>query len=290
MRLAVITCHFNPQGYVQSRRNFLRFRRQMFSRGVPLFTAELAFGDTSFVTDPAANALQLRTESDQVLWYKENLLNLVEHIVPAMFDAIAWIDADVWFERPDWLSATEAALERYSVLQMADSIVRTGVDGRNGMTLKTAAFIGRLAQGGHHPGMAWAARRTLWTDGGGLYDHAVIGGGDTAVAAAWLPEADDLSWTCYRDLPHGVKRLRDWKEREGECGCLRGTIWHEWHGDDEDRRYGERAALRSFLNIERDLMKRSDGLLQWTEGAAPDLRRRVRQYFQARKEDGRFSL
>ncbi|HWY52276.1 MAG TPA: hypothetical protein VNW72_12410 [Chthoniobacterales bacterium] len=286
MRLAVITCHFNPQGYGQSRRNFLRFLRQMRSRGVPLFVAELAFGEANFVTNFAPDVLQVRTDSDQVLWYKENLLNLVEQIVPSIFDAMAWIDADVWFERPDWFEATETALEQYPVVQMGDSIVRTCFDGTNGTIQQTAAVVGGLGQGEHHPGMAWAARRSLWTRGGGLYEHAIIGGGDAAVAGAWFPRADDFKWLRYRDLPDGVKRLRDWKERRGQCGCVSGRIWHEWHGADEHRQYGERIVLQSLLDIHRDLRKRTDGLLQWTMEAAPELRREVREYFQSRKEDG----
>src|SRR5436190_1704389 len=151
MRLAIVTCHFNPIGFHEMRRNFLRFCRQIQAQQLPLFIAELAFGDEEWVSCAGEDTLLLRTSSKHVFWYKENLLNLVERIVPSEFSGLAWVDADVWFERDDWFLATERALETYAVVQMGDSVIRTADDGKARVPQATAASIGRLEHGMNHP-------------------------------------------------------------------------------------------------------------------------------------------
>ncbi|MCB1098797.1 MAG: hypothetical protein KDN22_24710 [Verrucomicrobiae bacterium] len=117
------------------------------------------------------------------MWHKENLLNLLVDALPPEYDAIAWIDADVWFQRHDWYEATCRALEEHCVVQLFDSVALTGEDGRLTARVDGAAARGEVALGRTTPGYAWAARRSLWTEGGGLYDRAFIGGGDTLNAS-----------------------------------------------------------------------------------------------------------
>ncbi|MDQ3623178.1 MAG: hypothetical protein M3463_11905 [Verrucomicrobiota bacterium] len=287
MPLALLTTHFNPAGYRQNRRNLWRFLRQMEAEGVPVYVAELAIGEADWVLPESANILRLRARLEQVLWYKENLLNLVERIVPVEFDRLAWVDADVWFQRLDWFTATEEALGRHAVVQMCDRMVWTEEDGTVAWTRVSAARAGRLVTGRYHPGMAWAARRTLWAEGGGLYERAIVGGGDSVNAAAWLPNGGDLKWTRYSDLPGGIARLREWAAREGTCGFVEGTLWHEWHGDERNRRWGRRHSWLEGVDVQRDLRKREDGLLEWSEDAPREVQETIRKYFAERREDGK---
>ncbi len=259
----------------------------MEAEGVPIYIAELATGEAGWVLPESAHILRLRASAGQALWYKENLLNLVERIVPVEFDQLAWVDADVWFQRLDWFTATEEALGRHPVVQMCDRVVRTNEDGTVAWSNLTAAREGRLAGGQNHPGMAWAARRTLWTEAGGLYERAIIGGGDTVNGAAWLPDGGDLKWMGYSDLPEALARLRAWAAREGTCGWVQGTLWHEWHGDDGNRHWGSRHTWLKGLDVQRHLRKRDDGLLEWNEDAPAEVQEMIRRYFAVRLEDGR---
>jgi len=256
----------------------------MEAANVPVYVSELVIGEEDWVLPGSERVLRLRARAGQILWYKENLLNLLERIVPAEFDRLAWVDADVWFERTDWFKATELALDRFPVVQMCDKVVITNEDGTVGKIERTSAAVGFL-RGGIHPGMAWAAWRTLWTEGGGLYERSIVGDGDVINASAWLPGAGNLKWTGCSDLPDGIQRLRKWATKSGKCGCVAGTLWHEWHGNYEKRYYTARRNYLKGLDVQRHLCKQGDGLLTWTVDAPADVISMVASYFARREED-----
>lgn len=71
-RLAVISSYFNPCGYTSLTDNYHRFAHEMHENGVPLYTAELAFGDQPFALDGQPNVTRFRARD--VMWHKERLL------------------------------------------------------------------------------------------------------------------------------------------------------------------------------------------------------------------------
>ena len=284
MKSLCIACvAFNTSGNPLVLRNMNRFLRQLAAEGLPFHVAEVALGEESWRLDQAPNVVQLRAAADQVLWYQWNLVNILEKHIPAEFDAIAWIDTDVWFQRLDWYEATCEALEDFAVVQLADTMVWTGEDGRAEFTIPAAAELGKLVLGEGHPGFAWAARRTLWSEAGGLYDRAIIGGGDTANVSAWLPRDGTLQWLGYSDLPGALEPIREWAAQNGGCGCVAGTLWHEWHGSLASRQYTERHRWLAGLDVSTHLRRRPDGLLEWSDTAPASVKEAIRAYFQARQ-------
>ena len=91
-KLNVITVHINPCHF--KRRKFLseQFRDQMQkTKDIELFIVELAYDDDAFeITDKNnKNHLQLRTERKNLLWSKENLLNIgTQQLLPSDYKAI----------------------------------------------------------------------------------------------------------------------------------------------------------------------------------------------------------
>jgi hypothetical protein len=283
MNLAIITTHFNPGQYKAPQRNLLRFLRQLGAEQYPVFVGELCYDEDRPLLPPSPHLLQLRTTRTQAMWHKENLVNLVERKVPPEFDAIAWIDGDVWFQRLDWYEATCAALETHAVVQLFSEHVFTGEDGRECGKATGAAAAGRIQD--HHPGLAWAARRSLWSEAGGLYEGGILGAGDVINGTAWLPGVE-VGWMRDAKLEGQLAKLRQWTTAHGGCGHVEGTLWHEWHGSGRDRQYDTRYQNLHLLNRERDLRHRSDGLLEWTEAVDPVFRAGVQAFFKQRREDG----
>ena len=287
LNLAVITCHFNPAGYENPRRNLYRFLRESKGLGVPVFVAELAYDDANWCLQPSSNVLRLRTSRQNTMWHKENLLNLVEKIVPEEFNALAWIDADIWFQRPDWLKATTDGLKRHGVVQLFEKMVLTGRDGRPKHIASGAGYAGKLNMKRTNPGFAWAARRSLWRNAGGLYERAVIGGGDMVNAAAFLgTPTSELDWLNYSGIETRVNELRAWCDSEGGCGGISGVAYHHWHGDRAQRRYVERHEMMKSLDVETQLFRREDGLLEFAASVPIRLRSQIQNYFATRAEDG----
>ena len=293
MNLAVISCHFNPGGFSQPRRNLFRFLRQMEADGIPVFVAELAYNDESWVLPEDSRNLRLRTSRSNVMWHKENLLNLLESIVPVEFDCLAWVDVDVWFQNVDWFEQLQTALDSHPVVQPYEKVIWTTEDGQAGIAAQSAASLKRLEPQGTS-GFAWGARRTLWSDSGGLYDEAILGSGDSVNACAWLPcDMNGFHWLGYPNLSQNIERLSAWFAREGGdrsgCGYVKGNLWHEWHGDHARRGHVRRHSIVDSLDFERHLLRRQDGLLEFSHGVPDIVSSKISSYFRSRNEDGRSS-
>lgn len=260
----------------------------MEAEKLAVFVCDLAYGVSSWGLPQSDSVLRIRTESINTLWHKENLINLTVEALPLEFDVIAWIDPDIWFQRREWYQAACTALEEHCVVQLFDSVALTGEDGRLTTRMDGAAARGEIALGQTTPGYAWAARRSLWTEGGGLYDRAIIGGGDAVNASVWLPCAKGtLESLRYPNLDSGLTRQREWFEREGgSCGFIEGTIWHEWHGDVKNRQYLQRHKLVEGFDFDKGLVYRDDGLLEFAPHVSPAFRKSIALYFEQRQEDG----
>jgi len=281
--LAAVTCHFNPCGYLRPRENYLRFRNAF--HGCPLFTVEVSFdGQFHIVAD-----WQIVATEHNLMWQKEQLLNWAIERVPADFDQIAWIDADLVFLNPHWADATSRLLEDFPIVQLFENCHWTTARGtieRSGPS-RVRQRREHLRQHGQ-PGGAWAARRDLLAKHG-LYAGNIIGGGDTLFADALFGVNSPY---VARNLPRQlVADVRRWgralhREVQGRVGCTPGDVVHLYHGTRENRRYVERSAIlrETKFDPQRDIRIGSNGLLEWASNK-PDLHRRVRDYFLARRED-----
>lgn len=119
--LAVVTSYFNPCGYRLRREHYDRFAENLDRQGVPLFTVELTIRDRPAVLRQYPNVRILG--SDQVLWHKERLLNLLIRSLPSRFDKVAWIDADVLLQDPDWPARLQEVLRRVPITQLFSELL-----------------------------------------------------------------------------------------------------------------------------------------------------------------------
>lgn len=296
-RMAVLSCHFNPCGYSKPVQNFQRFREELcVPKGTIVRVAELSY-DGSF--DVATEDSDLRIEGDPLrhgLWQKERLLNLAARSLPPEVDRIAWVDGDVIFDNPDWFEQAAVLLDHVPAVQLFDTAFWEGEGGRTRPSIGAGSLLGHQTHVTQfHPGYAWAAHRrafpACWSvEGGGLYDRAPLGAGDSLMAFAWLDELERGGM--FPQLAHREQQyVRNWASRVPRIriGCVPGSVRHMWHGSRANRRYTERhATLRDcgydpYLHIEPCP---ETGLLRWTVNAPEELMRFARELFALRREDG----
>jgi hypothetical protein len=299
--LWAITAFFNPAGSARRRANFRLFRSAL---RVPLVAVELAYGPGFELTTGDADILVQRRGRD-VLWQKERLLNLALQALPPSCEAVAWLDADIVFGDAGWAPAVLAALDRFALLQPftvvhdAEGPHAPG-DGWGPATRRSLGSLlvdgeieparvatARLAGDFHcTAGLAWAARREL-LDRHGLYDAAIVGGGDRAIVCAALGE-----WAGLREQ-HALG-LRQWEHylawagpfhaaTGGQLGCVPGALLNLHHGPRTARNYvGRHAGLARFaLDPTRDLAHDDGGCWRWNTHR-PDLHAYVREYLHSR--------
>jgi len=116
-------------------------------------------------------------------------------------------------------------------------------------------------------------------------ERAVLGGGDTLLASAWL-SSPIPEWLRYKVASRWLQVGAEWVHEHGGCSFIEGTIVHEWHGDFKDRSYVKRHALLEELDLDQDIVCRDDGVLEFSANVPDSVRDKVLLYFIERFEDG----
>jgi len=298
--LDVITCISNPVGYKSRISLYKIFEKHMLDSGVRLTTVECAYGEREFELPDHQNGIKhIKVRASNVIWNKENLLNIALGNLKHDWKYVAWIDADVIFRNPNWVSATKHALQIYDIVQPWADCYDLGPNGEHIAAHESFAKIfhqDRPIYAGKkdpyaypHTGYAWAATRRAINLLGGLLEMAVSGSGDHHMAFSLLGRANET-------LPHGLhQNYRDqiliWQERAvvhigQNIGFVPGTIEHLWHGPKAKRGYMSRWDIltQNELDPLRDVKKNSFGVLELTCNK-PKLRQDILKYFHSRDED-----
>lgn len=318
-KLHVVTAIANPMRYASRDRLLERWLRKMIDAGTQVTVVELVYDDRITVTDRILDKLaEARVErrhhgvdfvpvrTRDVMWHKEDLINLGFAHLPHDWRYAAWVDADVEFHRPGWDNATIDQLNLHAVVQcwshaqdldpqhrpvhgarMAKSFMAAYRDG-------DVTGSGRYDDHNWHPGYAWAIRRDAYEDLGGLLDVAILGAGDRHMAMSLVGKGH-LSYP--GKVSDGYKRaVLGWQERaeahiHRNVGVVDGMITHWWHGPKRNRRYADRwqILVRNHFDPATDLREDRDSRLwRWARTDTPrmrNLRDEVRAYFRARDED-----
>ena len=308
----VIAVCSNPIRY-KARWNLLKkFEHHVHQRGGTLMIVEQAYGAREFQVTSSNNPLHVQVRTDHELWYKENLINIgVNRLtqIDPKWEYVAWIDADVHFQREDIFLETAHQLQHYDIVQMFSHVVDTGPE--HEFIQQNAGFAymyhqnlcwppQKAGEGGYyakhqtfwHPGYAWAARRRFF-DRIQLMDQAILGAGDHHMALGLIGQAK-------RSLPHKVspgyaKMVFAWEKQalysiKRNVGFVPGLITHAWHGSKSNRKYVERWQIitRNNFDPQLDLIRDSYGLwrLNMCYGERSiRLRDDIRIYFRQRNED-----
>lgn len=298
-KLHVITSISNPRRFESRYKLFRSFEQYVLDAGATLHTIEAAFGERDFAVTSCENPHHIQVANSHEIWQKERMLNIALARIPREARYIAWVDADVRFERPDWAVETVQMLQHHSIVQMFSHAVDLGPSHeaiayhtgfaycfRHGLT---RPIPGKYPGPFWHPGFAWAARRECIDAVGGLIDTAILGAGDHHMALGLLGRADD---SFAGGLTEGYRQpVKLWEQRaktafEGNLGFVTGLVRHQWHGGKADRQYESRwkILVEEKFDPELDVIKDLQGLWQLA-GNKPRLRDRLMAYFASRNED-----
>lgn len=278
--LYVVTAISNPNRYYSRYRLYQAFEKMCEDAGAILYTVELATRDRHFEVTTHENPRHIQLRAPDILWHKENLLNIGISRLPADWEYVAWIDADVQFARPDWAVEAVHQLQVYKVIQMWSHSIDLGPDYQTiahcsslyhtysknvnllkpltdrrkvgtGVNLHRGNILEKSKQDGYcyangnnmHTGYAWAARRSALSDLGGLGDIGILGAGDRHMSYALIGAVDQSMPSQVQ--PSYREYWREWQNRaerhiRRNVGIMPGTISHYWHGSKVHRRYQDR--------------------------------------------------
>jgi hypothetical protein len=288
-----IVAFFSPCDFELPKRHLAATLASLGREGVPAILAQVV--QTGQEPQPVpAGVRSLVYESDDVVFFKENLWNLAAR--SADDDKLLFLDADIRFSVDRFADAAASLLDFCDVCQPFEVAHWFDRDGL--VCLQRGASAAAIARGVEpkpsewHPGFAWAMTRTAFDRLGGFYELHPFGGGDTAFSYClderWVETSmprmlkhDAAYWwtssyAAYQRNAFGLN-LR--------VGYLQGVhAYHLWHGETVNRRYVDRAkSMPLGRGDEYPLHHRPDGLLAWND---PSFSAVAREYFVGRREDG----
>lgn len=299
--LHVVAVISNPARYHSRYRLYRDFEARMLATpNVRLHTVELAFGDRHHEVTEEGNPRHLRLRSTHNLWHKENLINLgVRHLLPQDWRYVAWVDADVAFQRDRWALETIHALQHHHLVQPWSECAFQGHHGNTTELFRSFASLvyhgvpqrpGDSSAGYKygHSGFAWACTRLFWENVGGLVDFAILGSGDHHMAWAAIGQVgqsvngkttDSYKAACLEWQHRALKVTR------GYVGYVPGTLTHAFHGSKASRKYKERWRLLVDHGFDprADLQRDAQGLLYVAN--KPHLSEGIHRYMTSRNED-----
>jgi hypothetical protein len=260
--------------------------------------------------------LHVETTPDDVLWSKENLINMAIKWVMGgpqfvhNVEVFAWVDADIQFLSKGWVEDTLKEAQRLQsngggFVQMFEQAELLGPD--NKLMYRINGFAQQHCGGAQyadrvntdlqywHPGFAWAApAQTLimlaeFNCGVPLIERT-LGGGDRHMAMGIIGKgAGTVPQALSDDYRLSIVRWCDAAQRLSlGMGFVPGNIRHSWHGSFEDRKYVQRWDVLSQHNFKPSThmaLRHADGLVTWAADAPEDLKRMTMQYFRERNED-----
>lgn len=304
-KLNVIAVVSNPVRYESRYRLFREFKARMEATpNVNLICVEHAFGRRPHeVTDVnCRNHVLLRGGSEYELWIKEGLINAglkrLYELDPD-WEYVAWVDADISFDDPDWANETVHALQHYAVVQPwsmsydldpNQKVIHAASSFGHDFATGAARRPWAIYEESYHPGYAWATTREV-IDGLGkkIIEWCPLGSADHHMAHAFTGNiwaaVDPKFGAGYRRRASQFQVQAD-RHVKQNLGYVEGGIRHFWHGPKRKRYYIERndILIRNRFDPDWDIATDHDGVPFLTDGK-PQFRDDIRMYFRARDED-----
>ncbi|WP_428307948.1 hypothetical protein [Lacipirellula sp.] len=288
--LAAVCCYFNPCRYAARRRNYDAFRRRIERSGVSLLTIELLFGEDD-KSELGGHGDVITLLGGDVMWQKERLLQHgIDMLIEDGQTAVAWLDADIVFGQLDWHESVLRQLEHFDCVQTFDRLVSYHGPGYR-TSIATAKDPKSLSAGG-----GWAATCEFWRRVE-LYQHCIVGGGDTMMAKVFLEFGQEnpriWSWRFSGPRMQGMnvdfrEHVIAWARRSWgpwRVGCTdEVTAYLLPHGTRSNRQYGARHKILDDFRPLSDIKLGPQGAWQWSS-CKPDLHQSIANYFLGRNED-----
>ena len=245
----------------------------------------------------------LKFKLKNILWVKENLINLAIKNLPHDAEFIAWSDRDICFLNPSWVEDTIEKLKVYDIVQPWSEVIhlnscynlnyiskqKKNISFANKSVLSTkinhSNNESKISTG---TGQIWAINKSFYQKIGKLNVTEIIGGADSIIANFCV--INDPYYEKILNEKTTIKLKNSWvlykeKFKDIKYSYVDGLIIHYWHGDLQDRKYSERTDVLINLNYDpsEDISYDENGVLQFTE-KGKRLEIPIKEYFISRKE------
>ena len=291
---AVLLAFYNPAKFKRILRNMLYIIDCLKQHNIPYFLIECVFNGA----EPEIPDATMIVHSNSYMFYKEQLVNKLEKVIPEEYTKLVCLDGDILFDTPDWLDQTSKKLDEFDIIQPFSQACWLTPDNTKIRSKKPSYALGlvqnriRARRSIHmfHPGFAWAFKRETFRKIGGFYSHAIVGNGDMLFVFNFFKEMVPDYWINDVLKTHFI--LDEWpiyhkkfKEAQPKVGYLNNRALHLFHGVRQNRQYTTRYKSISHMltgTWDDQIIVNKDGLFEFKN---PEISKGVLEYFKRRNED-----
>ena len=305
--LYVIIPYFNFVQYKALDKNLDIFIKNMsLYQNVKIVLVEGVYNNIENLPDYSDKIfMHIKISLKHILWVKDNLINIGFKHLPANWQYGAWLDRDITFSNPNWVTETIKKLKtcdivqpwkecihltkKYNTLRRVWAKNKTPFNG----TYSSCAVHKLNIESWPDPGLAWAINKTFYTKIGGLYDTTIVDNTDLllCICINRKKESSIKSYSAFEDkeifLKHYSNSFNNYYQKFDGCKSdyVEGLILHNFHGTLHNRQYFELLNIAIKYNFnEDDLCKDENGTLYFTEKGLR-MQNEIINYFLNRKED-----
>ncbi len=291
-RFAIIIPYFNPAKYKSHTQKLAQCLDAFKRTGL---AEDVFLAGIGKYRPLGANIIFWEDDDCSFMWHKERLLNLAARRLPSRYTHVVWADSDLIVGN-SWATAVEQAFRKSQVVQCFRIAHYHTIDNHYLRSRVGVFFAGCDGMSG----LAWGACRSLFIEGPGLFELALVGGGDAvfALGVLYRTAAPSVPWLQHQQedferdwspdlsaaLVVWLKQVRRWL---GEIRPVATSVdVHALaHGPTYRRQYAERHRLLQSLIPAKHLYIDKDRVFRWTQAGLASIEPPIRTYFYARRED-----
>ena len=290
--MAVIMVFFNPTNSIRIIQNMLYVKHHLERANIPTYIGEMAFLDFPHILPKSPNIYQARSNS--YMFYKENLIRIVETKIPPKYTKLCIMDADIIFDDKNWYSIVSKSLDANDICQPFTRANLLNPDYTIDTTQTKTNCIKQIKDPNsiinwcfNHVGYIWAFRRD-WFKCNYTEDRVVIGGGDTFL---FYNLCTGINSVLQHDMSLIYSSICKQKKFRSITMCNL-TINHLFHGLQTERQYVSRFIKLNELFLKHNIksltdiiVRRTDSVLEWRNDVKQIMNNYMQQYFTGRCDD-----
>jgi hypothetical protein len=293
--LYIVVPYFNFLNSNTPKENLITFiNNNNFTNNVKLIISEGVYGDSSLNIKSSKIFNHLKFNLKNILWAKENLINLAIKNLPNNWKYVLWCDKDILFKNDNWAENSIEKLKSCDVIQpwiRAYHLEKNQryIPKKNNLPYVTSIlyFQKELINEKGHSGMVWGINKNFYEKINKILDWQIVGQADLTFAfCCGLKDKNKL--LNFTQTKFAKDILLKYAENFNNIrfDYIENEIYHLYHGNIKNRNYVERLniLLKHNYNPNEDTYYDENGVLSLTDKGRR-MENDIKEYFYARNED-----
>jgi hypothetical protein len=227
-KMAIILVYFNKQGSLRLINNLLFIKHMLDLANIPYFIGEMSINHSPFLFAESSNIFHF--ESPDNMFYKENIINLMEPLLPPIYDKFCIMDADIIFDNSDWYNLISSKLNDVNICQPFSTAYWLNITYDDVIRENYSYLKKRI---GGHEGFVWGFQRA-WFNTYKFPTGCFMGSGDTLfVKAVFEKQIFEQHEYLYDSLVKYITNLPSTISSD----YLDMNVYHLYHGTINNRQY-----------------------------------------------------